>query len=91
MPKMTAVATTGMLGLLLLAGCWGPDAMCSSGEYPVKAVNSTSGGVCVANDEDPPAGFVRYPEGKVPQHVGDEWDTYWDTHILDESGHEKPA
>ncbi|WP_306215583.1 SCO0607 family lipoprotein [Actinoplanes sp. RD1] len=77
--------------LLTLSGCWGPDAMCGNGEYPVKAVNSTTGGACVPDGEEPPAGYVRYPEGKTPTHVGDKWDTYWDTHTLDENGRESPA
>ncbi|MGW3866773.1 SCO0607 family lipoprotein, partial [Streptomyces sp. NPDC005047] len=41
---------------------------------------------CVPNDEEPPKGYTRYPEGKVPKHVGDEWDTYWQTHTVDEDG-----
>ncbi len=91
MRKMNLTVVTGMLGMLLLGGCSMQDAMCGSGEYPVKVVNSTSGGACVKNGEEPPSEYVRYPEGKVPQRVGDEWDTYWDTHMLDESGKEIPA
>lgn len=88
---MTVVATTLLTGPLLLAGCWGPDAMCSDGEYPVLAVNSTTGGACVPVGEQPPRGYVRHPDGKVPRHEGDSWDTYWDSHMLDESGREVPA
>ncbi|MEU6217510.1 hypothetical protein ABZ845_08305 [Streptomyces sp. NPDC047022] len=72
-----------------LAGCSSPDfrdAICSSGEYPVLTVNGT-GSACVKNGERPPAGYTRYPEGKVPQHVDDKWDVYWRTHTLDENGH----
>ncbi|CAM5440748.1 Lipoprotein OS=Streptomyces tendae OX=1932 GN=GUR47_05425 PE=4 SV=1 [Streptomyces tendae] len=38
------------------------------------------------NGEEPPQGYTRYPEGKVPEHVGDKWDTYWQTHTVDEHG-----
>nr|BFE72877.1 hypothetical protein GCM10020092_061780 [Actinoplanes digitatis] len=31
-------------------------------------------------------GYVRFPEGKVPEHVGDEWDEYWNTHMIDKTG-----
>ncbi|MEU0341142.1 hypothetical protein ABZ092_19865 [Streptomyces bobili] len=33
-----------------------------------------------------PPGYARHPGGKVAEHVGDEWDTYWRTHTLDEHG-----
>ncbi|MGW3109044.1 SCO0607 family lipoprotein [Streptomyces sp. NPDC001100] len=62
------------------------DAMCGSGEYPVLAVGSTAGGACVKNGDAPPSGYTRYPKGKVPQHVGDKWDTYWETHTVDAKG-----
>ncbi|MFG3517059.1 SCO0607 family lipoprotein [Streptomyces bobili] len=61
------------------------EALCGGGEYPVLAVGST-GGDCVPNGEQPPAGYARYPEGKAAEHVGDKWDTYWSTHTLDEHG-----
>lgn len=70
---------------LSVAGC-SSDAICRSGEYPVKAVGNTTGAACVADDQEPPAGYVRYPEGKVPQHVGDKWDEYWSTVVVDEQG-----
>lgn len=69
----------------VLTGCSVEEAICSDGEYPVMTVGGT-GSACVANDEEPPKGYVRYPEGKVPEHVGDKWDTYWDTHTVDENG-----
>ncbi|QIY75018.1 SCO0607 family lipoprotein [Streptomyces sp. RLB1-33] len=71
--------------LAMLTGCSAEDASCGGGEYPVMAVGST-GGTCVSNGDEPPKGYVRYPEGKVPQHVGDKWDTYWSTHTIDENG-----
>ncbi|MEU8651701.1 hypothetical protein [Streptomyces sp. NPDC048737] len=75
------------LAAALLTGCslQIEEAMCGDGEYPVLAVGST-GGSCVPNVEEPPAGYARYPEGKVPEHVGDEWDTYWSTRTLDGRG-----
>lgn len=77
----------GLASIFLVSGC-GPDAICSSGEYPVAAVRSTTGRACVADGQEPPAGFVRFPAGKVPQHVDDEWDQYWSGHLLDEKGQE---
>ncbi|MCW8220887.1 hypothetical protein H5I60_30870, partial [Streptomyces griseolus] len=38
------------------------------------------------DDEEPPKGYARYPEGKEPKHVDDTWDTYWQTHTVDENG-----
>lgn len=75
----TAVALTGCAGLQY------EEHICSSGEYPVMSVGGT-GSACVSDGQEPPAGFVRYPEGKVPQKVGDTWDLYWDTHTLDKNG-----
>jgi hypothetical protein len=94
--RLTRMRTTRtvlvlVLGLLLLGGCTFREAICSSGEYPVQAVNSLTGRACVADEEQPPAGYVRYPEGKVPQHVDDEWDLYWQEHKLDERGNEIAA
>jgi hypothetical protein len=31
---------------------------------------------------------VRYPAGKVPKHVDDQWDTYWNSKALDSKGNE---
>ena len=85
---ISIVTVTGLAGMMLLSGCTLQDAMCSSGEYPVKAVRSTTGGTCVPDGEEPPAGYVRYPQGKVPEHVDDKWDQYWSEHMLDEKGNE---
>ncbi|MFG3281293.1 SCO0607 family lipoprotein [Streptomyces sp. NPDC048111] len=71
--------------LLALAGCSTQDAICGGGQYPVLNVGS-AGKACVDDDQEPPQGYVRYPKGKVPEHVGDKWDTYWQTHTLDKSG-----
>ncbi|MFI6033589.1 SCO0607 family lipoprotein [Streptomyces sp. NPDC051315] len=69
----------------LLTGCSLEEASCRGGEYPVLAVGN-SGSACVPDGEEPPAGYARYPEGKVPEHVGDKWDEYWSTRTLDENG-----
>jgi hypothetical protein len=74
--------------LLALTGCAGfeyREAVCWGGEYPVLSVGGT-GSACVPDAEQPPSGFARYPEGKVPEQVDDKWDVYWDTHTLDANG-----
>ncbi|MDI9888293.1 hypothetical protein QMZ92_28970 [Streptomyces sp. HNM0645] len=68
-----------------LTGCSIRDDICSEGEYPVIAVGGT-GSACAPEGERPPKGYTRYPEGKVPQKVDDEWDVYWRTHTVDEGG-----
>ncbi|MGW4571075.1 SCO0607 family lipoprotein [Streptomyces tendae] len=69
----------------VLTGCSMEEASCGGGEYPVMTIGDT-GSACVPNGDEPPKGYTRYPEGKVPEHVGDEWDTYWQTHTVDERG-----
>ncbi|MGX6600966.1 SCO0607 family lipoprotein [Micromonosporaceae bacterium Da 78-11] len=87
----SVLATAAVAGLFLSSGCSYREAICSSGEYPVKAVNSTTGAACVTNGEEPPDGYVRFPKGKVPKHVDDEWDKYWNEHTLDDKGNEVAA
>ncbi|MCX5387373.1 SCO0607 family lipoprotein [Streptomyces sp. NBC_00083] len=82
MPVWVAGAS---LVLLSLTGCSTQDAICGGGEYPVLNVGST-GKACVDKQQEPPQGYVRYPKDKVPEHVGDKWDTYWETHTIDRSG-----
>ncbi|MGW7361906.1 SCO0607 family lipoprotein [Streptomyces sp. NPDC054841] len=85
--RAVAAALAGAAAVVALTGCsfeYQED-ICSSGEYPVLTVGGT-GGACVSDGEKPPAGFTRYPEGKVPQQVDDEWDVYWRTHTLDKDG-----
>jgi hypothetical protein len=83
---LTRTTLTAALGFTLLtAGCAG-EAICGSDAYPVKAVGSTTGQSCVPRGEEPPAGYVRYPAGQVPKHVGDRWDEYWSTVVVDERG-----
>ncbi|MFD4632389.1 SCO0607 family lipoprotein [Streptomyces sp. NPDC058284] len=69
----------------VLTGCSTEDATCGGGEYPVLRVGS-SGSACQPDGEEPPKGYARYPEGKVPEHVGDKWDKYWNDHTLDKDG-----
>ncbi len=88
---LTTTALAAALGLTLLtAGC-GEDAICGADAYPVKAVGGTTGQDCVPEGEEPPAGYVRYPAGKVPKHVGDKWDEYWSTVVVDERGNVVPG
>ncbi|MFB7211271.1 SCO0607 family lipoprotein [Streptomyces sp. NPDC056255] len=70
---------------VLTTGCSMQDAICGGGEYPVMTIGGT-GSACVPDDEDPPKGYVRYPKGKVPEHVDDKWDVYWRTHSVDKDG-----
>ncbi|MFC9266895.1 SCO0607 family lipoprotein [Streptomyces zhihengii] len=83
-----AAALAGAALIATLTGCSGlsfQDDICGGGEYPVMSIGST-GSACVKDGEKVPEGYTRYPEGKVPQKVDDEWDVYWRTHSLDEDG-----
>ncbi|MFF4185062.1 SCO0607 family lipoprotein [Streptomyces sp. NPDC001691] len=71
--------------LFAVAGCSTHDAVCGGGECPVLTVGAT-GRACVDNGQQPPKGYSRFPEGKVPQHVDDQWDRYWRSHTLDKHG-----
>jgi hypothetical protein len=62
------------------------DRICDDGEYTVMAAANPAVGACVPNGEEPPGGYVRYPAGKVPQHVDDKWDLYWSHVTPDMSG-----
>lgn len=75
---------------LLVIGCSTAESICGGDEYPVLAVNGT-GSACVPEKEQPPQGYTRYPAGKEPRHVGDKWDTYWQSHTVDEKGAVVPA
>jgi hypothetical protein len=85
--RAAGAALVGTAAVVALTGCSlsFQDDICSNGEYPVLTVNGT-GSACVTDDEKPPAGYTRYPEGKVPQQVDDEWDVYWRTHTVDKDG-----
>ena len=73
-----------LMAVLLLSGC-AQDAICRSSEYPVLQTGGT-GRQCVPEDQDPPAGWARFPAGQEPKRVDDEWDVYWRTHSLDATG-----
>ncbi|MFE5241538.1 SCO0607 family lipoprotein [Streptomyces sp. NPDC056627] len=86
--RSIAAALASAAAVVALGGCAGieyKEDICSKGEYPVLSVGGT-GSACVPDKEEPSAGYARYPEGKVPQQVDDEWDVYWDTHTLDKDG-----
>ncbi|MEV0118439.1 hypothetical protein AB0H77_35210 [Streptomyces sp. NPDC050844] len=86
--RVVTAALASAAAVVVLTGCAGleyKEDICSSGEYPVMSVGGT-GGACVSDKKDPPAGFVRYPKGKVPQQVDDKWDVYWNTHTVDKDG-----
>ncbi|MBF6510981.1 hypothetical protein IU422_24950 [Nocardia farcinica] len=81
-PGLALACTTAAV----LTGCaWFGERVCRAEEYPVLAVGS-AGRTCVPDDQEPPPGFARYPDGKVPEKVDDEWDVYWRNRTLDEHG-----
>jgi hypothetical protein len=80
------IATIGAAAALMASGCSFADRICGSDQYPVKAVGNKTGRTCVPHDQQPPAGYVRYPRDKVPEHVDDEWDRYWRTVVVDDQG-----
>ncbi len=89
-PRLAALSTTVLATAVLaaagvLTAACGPDAICSSGEYPVIQVGGT-GRACVTDGQRPPSGFARFPAGQEPRHVDDKWDTYWQTHTVDPAG-----
>lgn len=66
-----------LLSLSVLSGCdLLADDMCSEGEEPVYALDNPTGGTCISNGAMPPDGFATYPEQRVPQKVGDEFDRW---------------
>ncbi|MEU9702881.1 hypothetical protein [Streptomyces sp. NPDC047981] len=83
--KFALAAVAAVAAARVLTGCAYEEDICNTGEYPVMTVGGT-GSACVRNEEQPPEGYVRYPEGKVPLKVDDTWDVYWRTHTLDENG-----
>lgn len=85
-PLLALVVAISATASILVAGCSTQDKICGGGEYPVKAVGSTTGSECVPNGKEPPAGYVRYPAGEVPKYVDDKWDKYWSTVVVDSSG-----
>ncbi|MCE0538178.1 hypothetical protein LWF15_22020 [Kineosporia rhizophila] len=87
----TRVAVGGALvALFSLTACGSGESVCTDDEYPVAAIGST-GSACEPNGQEPSEGYVRYPEGKVPEKVDDQWYSYWQEHVLDKDGNESPA
>ncbi|GGL99071.1 SCO0607 family lipoprotein [Micromonospora yangpuensis] len=85
--RMTILlATLGLVGSMATSGCSFQDSICGDGDYPILAVGVNNGSDCIPKGQEPPAGWVHYPEGKVPKHVDDEWDVYWRDHGIDEQG-----
>ena len=82
----TALAISGIATVVLVSGCLPKERVCSEGEYPAKGVGTPHGAMCQTNGQEPPEGYVRYPEGKVPVHLGDKWDRYWSGVIVDSNG-----
>ncbi|MFC3410819.1 SCO0607 family lipoprotein [Streptomyces lusitanus] len=86
--RIAVAAFASAVAVVAVTGCAGfeyKEDICGADEYPALSVGGT-GSMCVSNNEEPPAGFVKYPQGKVPQQVGDKWDLYWQDHTLDEDG-----
>ncbi|MGC0334266.1 hypothetical protein RKD23_007256 [Streptomyces sp. SAI-170] len=86
--RTAGAALAGAAAVAALTGCSAleyQEDLCMAGHYPVLAVND-SGSDCVPDDEQPPTGYARYPQDKMPRHVGDKWDVFWSTHTLDENG-----
>ncbi len=86
--SLSSFVLVAALAAGLTGGCSIRQSICRSGEYPVAAVDSLTGRACVADGEQPPTGYVRFPEGQEPKHVDDKWDVYWRDHKLDETGQE---
>lgn len=72
------VAIATALVAVTLSGCSWEERICGDGEYPVRPVDGGMGGQCIKDGKEPPAGLEAYPDGQVPEVVGDKWDTYWD-------------
>ncbi|GAA4258482.1 SCO0607 family lipoprotein [Dactylosporangium darangshiense] len=90
--RIRSVSAALLLAATLpIAACNLREKICRGGEYPVKAVGNRTGAACVAKDQDPPRGYVRYPAGKEPVYVDDEWDRYWHTVVVDEHGNVVPG
>ncbi|WP_117670014.1 SCO0607 family lipoprotein [Micromonospora sp. MW-13] len=83
---MIVLAAVGLSGLMMTSGCSYVEDICGDGEYPVIAVGGQGGSACVPDGQEPTAPYVRYPQGKVPKHVDDEWDIYWRSHGIDDRG-----
>jgi hypothetical protein len=84
--RYAALAVLGAAVGLAVAACSSQERVCSEGQYPVKYVGSATGSMCVADAEEPPAGYVRYPAGQVPEYRFDKWDKQWQNAVFDKDG-----
>jgi hypothetical protein len=84
--RRAGVVVVAVVAGVALGGCPAQERICSSGEYPAKAVGNTTGRTCVRDGQGPPEGYVRYPAGKEPKFVDDDWDRYWRTVVVDRDG-----
>jgi hypothetical protein len=57
----------------LFAGCGYRERICSKGEYPAVARDNTTGRVCVVNGEQPPKRCKKYPRGKTPTFLDEDY------------------
>ncbi|MYV97710.1 hypothetical protein GT354_05340 [Streptomyces sp. SID3343] len=85
-PLAVSALTATAAGLLFVVGCSTKERICTSEEYPVKAVGSSTGVACVSDGREPDPGYVRYPEGQVPEHLDDKWDKHWRDVVFDADG-----
>ena len=70
--RTTPLVLLTVLAALGAGGCSAGERVCSSGEYPVRTVDASDGGLACARDgEGPPAGYERFPAGEVPEYVDD--------------------
>lgn len=73
--KSCVLGLSGMLLAAPLTGCmlWGPERVCSEGEYPAYSEKfPETGRYCVPDGEQPDKGYAAYPEGLVPEYVDEE-------------------
>jgi len=63
-----------MRAVTALPSCSYREKMCAQDEYVVYATEyPDSGRNCVQNGEEPPQGYQRYPEGRVPHLVEEDY------------------
>lgn len=62
------------VSVLLVAGCGYREKICRDGEYPAFSLEfPESGRICVRQGEAPPAGYAKYPAGKVPYWLDEDY------------------
>ena len=69
--RITVVLLGIMLTALTAGGCALHEHVCRAGEYPVRTSTTDDGLACTPDDEEPPAGYERFPAGEVPEYVDD--------------------